>query len=177
MKNLVAGAAALASLFVAAPVQAQDGWADGGDAVYAGVYLNVKFGGAEVRPDDKLTYGFAAGLRHNQNIGALSPSMFTGRRQIEVRVFDTSFNQAGFRRLSLVGAPIVERQADGTYYVLGADEADGEDGKKGGSGWGTAGKVLMWTGIVFGGIMIYAMVDSCTNGVPEDDEFIDLCPT
>jgi len=176
---------AVLSFALMAPANAYDQYTDTLDArgtdLYAGAYVTFRFGGSQnANSGEEFKFGFRAGLQA-PNRGFLSTRQYdlTGRRvlgqqRMNLTFLDTAFDQQGFDKLSLAGAPLVFRGSDGQIYVLGVDGEEGEDND--GSALKTAGKVVLWTGVVIVGAMAAAALATCVDGESKEEAVLDFCP-
>ena len=120
---------------------------------YAGVYVSMPFGTASRKAKEDYKLGFKAGLRQDVRYsrnGLLKTSSFT------TDVFDLSFSERGFSKLSLAGTPVVYTDIYGRTFYLGENT-----GEKSGT---SIGRGILWgLGIVAGAGIILAVTIDVTN--------------
>lgn len=164
----------LAFLIVYSPVSANDlnnlhGFQQ--NEAYAGAYLTFKFGGNLKKAEkNRLKYGFSVGLRwQNFSFSGIQEfslpnefnrlstnSLFTKPRLRELRVFDTSFDSAGFKSVNFANVPVFKRGKNGEieFIKLGLDENE-KDGVE-------PGTILKWGLIIWGGILVLGAIAFAT---------------
>lgn len=154
---------------------------------YAGLYFSMPLGGKKKKADaykfgfkmttgpNFLGNGFAqqsVNFRGRNSFGLKGRQQFTG----QMEVMNITFNQNGFKQANVMHLPLVMKASDGRFIYLD----DKEDGKKGGI---TVGKVLLWTGVAVGALIVVGVAASCVEDIKDDDDnenFLDFgdaaCP-
>lgn len=161
-------ASTLAAGMVAQGVQAQSFYKQQSSASYAGLYLSVPLGGDSKRSSDQLKFGFRAGLQRDLYGGF---NGYQTQQRFSADMVRIDFTQQGFNQLSFAGRTMLQTDMYGRVRYLGLDGEEADEDK--GSGLGT---VLMWGGVIMGGLLIVGTLGSCVDGVPKEDSFLDFCP-
>lgn len=152
-------------LVVCMPVRANDFHHLNGfqqNEAYAGAYLTFKFGSnARQSSKNNFKYGLSAGVRqqsfdfygttpintHNNMYNFQANSLFEHSKIRQVRIFDTTFDGDGFKKINFANIPVYQRNQYGEleFIKFGFDGGDDD----GASPW----RIIKWIAIV-GGIAV-----------------------
>jgi len=156
----------LALLSISQIAAAQSFYDQQDSAAYAGLYMSVPLGTADLKKANDYKLGFKAGFQRNMrlnNNGLLKQQSFTAD------VVDLRFSSQGFKQFSFAGTPMVYTDLYGRLHYVGEKE-DGDEEDKGGSRIGT---ILLWTAGIAGGLTALILLGSCVDSA--EDEFVDFC--
>lgn len=131
---------------------------------YVGMYFKVPFGPGKKHDatNELARFGFTAGMRQDQ-ISNFHHQ--TGGRALQSRVLDMQFTSSGFDRFTMAGMNLARNTDNGLVLLSNGEDANQDTGRSMGS------KILIGTGLVLGGLLVYGLIDlsNLEDCIADDD--------